>query len=100
MAKDSALLQFPLAPVEVHIGAADAARLKLHAYSAPFNFRFRYFFDFDVVGSTVNSGFQKESTLNIVGLLAGIKFVVPSSSSCGRPITAKVYQWLLPIGLG
>ena len=44
-----------------------------------FNFRFWDIFDFDVVGSTVNSSFQKESTSKIIeGLLAGIKFVVVS----------------------
>ena len=64
VSKDSALLQLPLAPVKVQIGSADAARLKLHPHPASFDFGFRDFVDFDVVGSMVNSGFQKESTSN------------------------------------
>jgi hypothetical protein len=65
MSEDSAFLEFPFAPVEVHVGSADAARFKLHQYSSAFNFGFGNFFDFDVMGSTVNSSFQKESTLTI-----------------------------------
>jgi hypothetical protein len=62
--QNPALLEFPLASVEVHVGSAYAACLKLHQYPSAFNFGFRDFFNFDVVGSTVYSGFQKESTSN------------------------------------
>jgi hypothetical protein len=61
--KDSSFLQFPLAPIKMNVGSADASSLKLHEHSGAFNFGFGDFFDFDVVGSTVNSSFQKKVNL-------------------------------------
>ena len=69
--ENSALLQCPFAPVEVHVGSADASRPKLHKDPSAFNFGFGGFFDFDVVGSTVNSSLQKQSASNIESPLAG-----------------------------
>jgi hypothetical protein len=60
MPEDSAFFHpFPVAPVEVHVGSADAARLKMYKYPVALNFWFWNIFDFDVVWSTVNSSFQK-----------------------------------------
>ncbi len=69
--KDSAFLQCPFTPIEVHVGSADAAPTKLRQHPSAFNFGFGDFFDFDFVGSTVNSSFQKESTSNIESVSAG-----------------------------
>lgn len=55
----------------MHVSSANAARLKLHKHPSAFKFRFWDVFDFDVAGSMVNCGFQKESTLIIEWLSVG-----------------------------
>ena len=72
VSKDSAFFHpFPIAPVEVHVGSADASSRKLYQHPVAFNLGFGDVFDFDVVWSTVNSSFQKESTLIVESSLVG-----------------------------
>jgi hypothetical protein len=52
---------FPVASVNVHVGAADASSLKFNKYFSARDFGFWGFFNFNVVGSSVNSCFQKVS---------------------------------------
>jgi hypothetical protein len=65
MPNDSALLHpFPITTIKVHVGSTDASSNKLHYRPAFLNFGFRDIFNSDVAYSSVNSGFQKESTSN------------------------------------
>ena len=68
----------------MHVSSADAARLKLHQYPSAFKFGFWDIFDFDVVWSTVNSGFQKESASNNLLVFGGVLSLCANIDSCLR----------------
>jgi hypothetical protein len=56
---DSALAHpSPVAAIEVHVGSADASRLKIYKHPSAFDFWLSDIFDSDVAWSTVDCGFQ------------------------------------------